>query len=82
MTNEEYDAWLAGLKTGDKVDVVDAPAGTPSGRVIYTATVTRLPSGRLYLGEDRRLNWSSGFRRDAGAGPRALVPVKAPGDGA
>jgi hypothetical protein len=73
MTRTE---WLKNLRTGARVAVVDAPNGAPSKRILYHAIVRRTPSGKIYLvGAIGRKDWSTGFRRDPGAGPRAIVPA-------
>ena len=73
MTRTE---WLKNLQTGDRVAVVDAPNGTITDRIFYRAIVRRTPTGKIYLvGASERKDWSTGSRRDPGAGPRAIVPT-------
>lgn len=73
MTRAE---WLKSLQTGSRVAVVDAPNGVPSNRILHHAIVRKTPTGKIYLVDAvGRKDWSTGFRRDPGAGPRAIVPA-------
>lgn len=67
--------WLASLNTGDRVAVVAGSRPDAGGRVIYTTTVRRTAK-HLYLDNSAPgRSWTTGFRDDAGAGPRCIVPV-------
>lgn len=65
-------AWLSSLKTGDSVLVVEAQRGQPTERIIHSAQIRRTPK-HIYLGTGKR-SWTTGYRDDPGAGPRAIVP--------
>lgn len=73
MTQDEHNAWMKNLKTGDRVGVVSGYRIDLSARIIFTATVRRTPK-HIYL-DDGKVSWTTGFRNDPGAGPRHIIPV-------
>ena len=73
MSQDEHNEWVKSLKTGDRVGVIAGYRVDLSARIIFTATVRRTPK-HIYL-DDGKVSWATGFRNDAGAGPRCIIPV-------
>lgn len=68
----EWRAWISTLRTGDTV-LVCYEVG---GESIYKDQVRVTPAGKVFVGDDRRTNWSkSPVMYVLGGGRRFIAPV-------